>query len=133
MEQEKNFTFEGLILGKLVFSPEVIESNLQYDASVIPEIDANNKNNTRITVKFELKDKSKEYSIFSIEDTGYFTITENFGSFNIDNKEEQEMVRIVIEDIKSLIYHLSQKSYDEPLDININVEDFAGQEKKYYE
>lgn len=129
MAQNEYYEFKELSLGKLEFTPASLENGLIYEVSLVPEINEENESNVRITVKFKLLDAEENNCIFYIEDTAYFTISDGFGEFNIENEKVKEMIDIIMNDIDSLVYDISTKSFDKPIELGISAKNFVEQAK----
>ncbi|GAA5422569.1 hypothetical protein KV134_08530 [Tetragenococcus halophilus] len=127
MGQKRDYEFERFSLGKLEFAPHPFEKGLTYEASLIPEINEDNENSARLTMNFKLSNRENGSCMFYIEDTAYFTISDEFGDFDVRNKKVQEMIDIVTKDIVKLVYDISSKAFDQPISLNINAQSFIEQ------
>ncbi|BAK94241.1 hypothetical protein TEH_09140 [Tetragenococcus halophilus NBRC 12172] len=78
-------------------------------------------------MNFKLSNRENGSCMFYIEDTAYFTISDEFGDFDVRNKKVQEMIDIVTKDIVKLVYDISSKAFDQPISLNINAQSFIEQ------
>ncbi len=123
MEEGKNtFQFERFNLGRLEFNPRNIEGEIEYNVSFSPQRREDDETNLRIVVELSLSDSNNKEQFFFSEHTGYFLVSENFKEFNINNESVRQMIMMILEDLKNLLYIISTKTFDRPLVIDFDEE-----------
>lgn len=110
---------------KINFNPNNIDGELRYQVKFSTENREDMEPNLRIILELRIFDSDKDIPFLECEDAGYFTLQSGFGDFDISQNEEQEMVEMVLEELKHIIYFLTSKVYDRPLKIDFSLEDIV--------
>lgn len=127
MGEKRQFKFKRFALSELDFHPRNILGTIQYHVNTSTEINEEDKNDLRLKVSVKLNDSKNEEIFFSGNVNGHFSVGDNFGSFNLVNMEEKEMLQMVFDELTNIIYNLSSKAFDTPMRISLNAENLLNQ------